>query len=357
MKRNRFLAMALALAFAVTAAGCGGQTKAPAAPAPSSGSSQPASGSSQPGSSQPAQGQSSAPAKSVKINITTGTTTGVYYFLGNGLAQLWNQKIPGMQASSQSTDGSVANMNLMARKESEVALTVATVAREAYLGEEKFKGRPFKELRVIGAMYPNYNQLVVRADSGIQKVTDLKGKRFIPGAKGSATAIDALRILEAYGIKESDLKLDYVGFTEAIDLMQNNQAQAAMIQAGLPTPAVVQASQSFDVRVLPIDQEVLDKIIKALPVYQDATVPANTYKGQTQDVKTLGQTNLLVVRADVDADVVYQMTKAVFENVPALVQVHKAAADIKLENALKGLGGIPLHPGAERYYKEKGLIK
>lgn len=360
MLSKRVLRLVVGIAFGVAIGGCGGRTPAPASPggSPPVPPERPAPGqSAQVPPSTVARTESSTPSNSVKVNISTGTTAGVFYFLGDGLAQLWNQKVPGINASSRPTDGSVANMNLMARKESDVALTVASVAREAFLGEDRFKGRPVKDLRVIAAIYPNYNQLVVRADSGIEKVTDLIGKRFVPGAKGSAPAIDALRILEAYGLDESDLMLDYVAFTEALELMQNNQAQATMIQAALPTPAIAQAARSFELRVLPIEQAVLDKLIRDHPVYQVATVPANTYRGQAEAVRTLGRSNLLVVRAELDAETVYQMTRAVFENAPALARAHRSASDISLERALTGLAGVPLHPGAERFYKEKGLIK
>ncbi|KKM10125.1 C4-dicarboxylate ABC transporter substrate-binding protein [Clostridiales bacterium PH28_bin88] len=299
------------------------------------------------------------PPKVRDINLATGTTTGVYYVLGNGMAQMWNNKVPNVRASAQATEASVQNMNLLQRKETDIGMSMNQVTGNAYNGKDKFEGRANKDLRVMTAMYPNTVQIVVTAKSGVKSLTDLKGKRFVPGAAGSGTEVSAREILKVHGIDynadKNVMKVDFVGFTEAVELMKNGQADGALISAGLPNAAVMDLMNSADVKLVSLSPDMVDKIVKEMPWYYPTTIPAGTYKGQTEPINTVAQANLLVTRADLEEDLIYQLTKAIFENKADLVAAHSAAKDITLENALNGLMGVPLHPGAAKYFKEKGL--
>lgn len=298
----------------------------------------------------------------IRLSIATGTTSGVYYPLGNALARLWSQRIPGLKASAQATSASVQNMNLLHQKEAEVAFTLNSIALYAYEGKDYFHGRPIRELRGITHLYPNAIQLVVRADSDIHSVEDLKGKRFVPGAIGSGTEVNSREILEIHGLNfwdadRADVKADYVGFTEAIELLKNHQVDAALISAGIPNAALIDLSNSADVRLLSFDSIKINKITHNFPVYFPYRIPAQTYPGQKDDIETVAQANLLVTRADLDEDLVYNLTRTIYEGLDELSAAHSAAKSIRLTDALKGIGSLPLHPGAERYYRENGVLK
>ncbi|MCL6612013.1 MAG: TAXI family TRAP transporter solute-binding subunit [Peptococcaceae bacterium] len=292
------------------------------------------------------------------LNVATGTTSGVYYVLGNGMAQMWNAKVPGVRATAQATEASVQNMNLLQKKEADIGFTMNQVAGNAYEGKDKFQGRPNKDLRVMTGLYPNVVQIVVPAKSDVKSVKDLAGKRFVPGAAGSGTEVSCREIFALYGIDymgKKNMKADFVGFTEAVELLKNGQSDGAFISAGVPNSAIMDLSNSTSVRLLPLEKDMVDKICKEMPWYYPTVIKANTYKGQTEDVLTVAQANLLVTRADLPEDLIYQLTKAIFENQKDLVNAHSAAKDITKENALKGLMGVPVHPGAAKYFKEIGL--
>ncbi len=293
------------------------------------------------------------------INLATGTTTGVYYVLGNGIAQMWNNKVPNVRASAQATEASVQNMNLLQRKETDIATSMNQVVGNAYNGKDKFAGRANKDLRVMTALYPNVVQIIVPANSGIRSVPDLRGKRFVPGAAGSGTETSSREILKVHGIDYNAdkrvMKVDFVGFTEAVELMKNGQTDGALISAGVPNAAIMDLTNSNNVKLLSLTPDMIQKIVKEMPWYYPTTIPAGTYKGQTEPVRTVAQANLLVTRADLDEELIYQLTRAIFENKADLVATHSAAKDITLENALNGWMGVPVHPGAARYFKEKGL--
>ncbi len=298
------------------------------------------------------------PPKVVDINIATATTTGVYYVLGNGLAQMWQNKVPNVRASAQSTEGSVQNMNLLQKGETHVAFSMNQVVGNAYNGLDKFEGRANKELRVITALYPNVVQIVAPAKANIKSVNDFKGKRFVPGAAGSGTETATREVFSVFGLDykdNKDLKVDYVGFTQAVELMKNGQTDGTLISAGVPNAALMDLTNSADAVLISLEPDKVNEIVQKYPHYFPFTIPANTYKGQTQPVNTIAQANLLVTTSQMDADLVYLLTKAIFENKDDLVAAHSAARDITKEAALSGLMGVPLHPGAAKYFKEIGL--
>jgi uncharacterized protein len=289
------------------------------------------------------------------INVLTGGTSGVYYPLGVALSQVFTDKIPGSRPSVQATKASVENLNLLQQGKGEIAFTLGDSLALAWIGDEEagFKSK-LSKLRGITAIYPNYIQVVASKDSGIKTLADLKGKRLSVGAPKSGTELNARAILQGAGLSYKDLgKVEYLPFNESVELMKNRQLDATLQSAGLGVASIRDLATSVEIIVVEIPVSVIDKVGSP---YVKATIPANTYNGQPAPVQTAAVVNYLVTHSAVKDDLVYQMTKSIYESLPQLVAAHSAARDIKLENALSGMP-VPVHPGAERYLKEKGISK
>lgn len=287
------------------------------------------------------------------INVLTGGTSGVYYPLGVALSKVYGEKIPNVRPTVQATKASVENLQLLQQGKGEIAFTLGDSLAAAWKGEEDagFKS-PLKKLRGITAIYPNYIQIVASKDSGIRTLADLKGKRLSVGAPKSGTELNARAILAAAGLSYKDLgKIEYLPFAESVELMKNRQLDATLQSAGLGVASLRDLATSVEITVVEVPAAVVDK---AGPPFVKATIPANTYNGQANAVPAAAVVNYLVTHEGMKEETVYQMTKAVFESLPELAAAHAAAKSIKLENALDGMP-VPLHPGAARYLKEKGL--
>jgi TRAP transporter TAXI family solute receptor len=290
------------------------------------------------------------------INILTGGTSGIYYPLGIGLSNIYSKALPDAKVSVQSTKASVENLNLLETGRGEVALTLGDALSLAWAGnKDAGYEKPLRNLRGISAMHANYVQIVARADSGIRTLADLKGKRVSVGATKSGTELNARAVFAAAGLKYSDFaKVEYLPYKQSADLLQNRQIDVTLQSAGLGNPALRDLANSVDVVFIPIPPDVVAKI--GDKAYVDGVIPADTYKGQTAAVPVAKIENFLVTRKGVSTDTVYKMTKAMYEHLDELVAAHAAAKSIKLDNAIAGMP-IPLHPGAEKYYREVGLIK
>lgn len=287
------------------------------------------------------------------INVLTGGTSGVYYPLGVALSKIYGEKIPNVRPTVQATKASVENLQLLQQGKGEIAFTLGDSLAAAWKGDEDagFKG-PLKKLRGITAIYPNYIQIVASKDSGIKTLADLKGKRLSVGAPKSGTELNARAILAAAGMSYKDLgKIEYLPFAESVELMKNRQLDATLQSAGLGVASLRDLATSVEITVVEVPAAVVDK---AGPPFVKVSIPANTYTGQTAAVPAAAVVNYLVTHEGMKEETVYQMTKAVFENLADLGAAHAAARSIKLENALDGMP-VPLHPGAARYLKEKGL--
>ncbi len=290
------------------------------------------------------------------INVLTGGTSGVYYPLGVALSQIYGKALPNAKTAVQATKASAENLNLLQAGRGEAALTLGDSLSDAWKGDEEagFK-TPLKKLRGIAAMYPNYIHLVASADSGIKSLADLKGKRVAVGAPKSGTELNTRAILKGAGMSYKDLgKVEYLPFGESVELMKNRQLDATLISAGLGVAAVRDLATAVKIIIVPIPAEVITKI--GDPAYQPASIPANTYTGQAEAAATVVIPNFLVTHEGVPADTVYTMTKSMFENLDQMVAAHAAAKAIKRDHATQGMP-VPLHPGAEKYYREVGLIK
>lgn len=290
------------------------------------------------------------------INVLTGGTSGIYYPLGVALSQIYSKAIPDSKTAVQATKASVENLNLLQAGRGEVAISLGDSLSDAWKGNEEagFKAKLGK-LRTIAALYPNYIHFVATADSGIKSLADLKGKRISVGAPKSGTALNSQEILKAAGINYKDFaKVEYLSYAESVELMKNRQLDVTLLSSGLGVAALRDLAVSQKVVFLPIPADIVTKIND--PAFQVGIIPAKTYEGQNTDVTTVSVQNFLVTHEGVSNETVHLMTKSMFENLDQMVAAHSAAKAIKKENAAKG-PPAPLHPGAEKYYREVGLLK
>ena len=290
------------------------------------------------------------------INVLTGGTSGIYYPLGVALANIYAKALPDAKSSAQSTKASVENLSLLQAGRGEIAFTLGDTLSQAWRGDTEVGfSKKLDKLRNVAAIYPNYIQIVATAGSAIKSLADLKGKRMSVGAAKSGTEINARAVLKAAGISYSDLgKVEYLDFGASIDLMKNRQLDAALISAGLGVSAIRDLATSVDIVMVPVPPDMVAKI--GDPAYQPAVIPAHTYDGQNADVPAISIQNYLVTSSELKPDLVYAMTKALFDNLNTLVAAHSAAKAVALTDAPKP-GPVPLHEGAERFYKENGVLK
>lgn len=290
------------------------------------------------------------------VNMLTGGTSGVYYPLGVALTNLVCQAKPDIKCTTQATKASVENLNLLQDGRGELALSLGDSLSDAWKGVEEagFK-KKLNKLRGINVMYPNYIHLVATKVSGVKSLADLKGKRISVGAPKSGTELNSRAILKAAGLSYNDFsKVEYLSYAESVELMKNRQLDITLLSSGAGVSALRDLATSIDVVFIPIPKNIIAKI--GDPAYVAGVIPANTYNGQTANVPTAAVFNILVTTTGVSDDLAYLITKTLFTNLDKMAAAHSAAKAIKLENAVKGMP-IPLHPGAEKYYREIKLIK
>lgn len=294
--------------------------------------------------------------KSVRLSIATGGTGGVYYPLGGGMANILSKYIPYMEATAEVTTASVDNCLLVGGGKSDLALIMADVGWDAYQGKGKFKEKI--PLRTVAVLYPNNMHIVTLEGKGIEKVTDLKGKRVSTGAPGSGTEVKALRVLEAYGLDpDKDMTRDKLGASESAGALKDRKIDAYFWDGGLPTASVTDLGATPGIKIKLISHE--DAIPKMRekygPLYVKGIIPAKTYPGQDVDVSIAVVWNLLICNEKMKESVAYDIVKTLFDHKPELVAVHREARWLSLEPQAAGASPIPFHPGAIRYFTEKGL--
>lgn len=291
------------------------------------------------------------------INFPTAATTGAVYPLGAAMSNLWNTKLPNVRASAQASAGGIANLNMLADGEAQLGVAVTSIMYESFNGIGSFEGRANPNLRVMIGLYSNPNQVVVSKNSNINSLEDLVGKRFASGAPGSTTEVETSIHLNTSGISyPDDLKVQYIGFTEAIDLMRNKQIDGAWIMAGVPNAAVTEILSTAGGKLLNIDSSLIDLLKEQYPWYGPYTIPAGTYPNQDSDVLTSAIKITVCTDARVDADVIYELTKTFWENFDELKATQAPLKKVNPKDAVKDLAGLPIHEGAARYYKEIGLL-
>lgn len=297
---------------------------------------------------------SSAMAETTFITMGTGSTGGLYYPIGAGFAKIWN-KIDGLKAGVQSTGGTVHNIQLMDKKEIQVA-TMDNNYYNAYNGLYKYKGEDHKYIRGMLSLYAEPIQLMVAKDSGIKSLYDFKGKRVSIGAVASGTELTARELLNAAGIDpDKDIKGENLGVGDTGSAFADKHIDAAIMLGSLGMGGVVEPATLGLIEFIDVPTEVITKVLKQSPYWFEFTIPANTYSGQPNPVKTYAGPNIVAVTEELPEDIVYQMTKIAFENKDELVKITPHMADMTPEGAHNIM--IPLHPGALKYYKEIGVIK
>ena len=293
----------------------------------------------------------------LNIAIATGGTGGVYYPLGGGMANVLSKHVPGMQASARVTGGSVDNLKLIGSQQSEVALVMVDAALDALKGEDKFKGSPV-DVRTLMVLYPNRMHVVSMEGTGVEKMSDLKGKRVSTGSPGSATEVMAFRVIEAAGLdKDKDMRRERLGVAESVNALKDRKIDAFFWVGGLPTAAVTDLGATPNVKIKMIDHaDTVEKMNKKYDnLYTTGVIPAKTYPGQDKDNPIAVVQNILVANAKMSDKVAYDIVKTFIEKRDELVAVHAEAESIKLENQSPKNSPIPWHPGAVKYFSEKGL--
>jgi TRAP transporter TAXI family solute receptor len=291
------------------------------------------------------------------VAIATGGTGGTYYPLGGALAQMLSNYVEGLIVTAQTGNASVANCNLISRGQIESAFSQANATYWCYSATGILVGtEPITNLRGIAALYPETIHIIATKASGIKTIEDLKGKKVGVGAPNSGTAADAEIILNAHGITFGDIKADFIDFNEVAQRLVDGQIDAGFTTAGYPTSSIIDIATKRDMVLVPISAEKIKQLVEAIPYYGATTIPAGIYKGIDEPVLALATPALWICDAKLEPTLVYKMTKALWEHRDVLEKVHSQGKNITLETALDGMG-IPLHPGAELYYKEVGLIK
>ncbi len=289
------------------------------------------------------------------VSIATGGTAGIYYPLGGALGKLWTDGIEGVQATAEVTGASVENTRLVVSDEAQVAIGTGNVVYEAYNGTGRFEPRGKQPILAIAALYPNAIQIATLEGADIEGLSDLKGKRVSVGAPGSGTEAMNKDVFEAAGITYDDFasaaRLSYAETTAA---MKDGNLDAGSLSVGLGASALVDLASTRDMRLVCMTDAEIDAVTEAFPFYSAFKIPGGTYTGVEADCPTIQVANHLFVKADADPDLVYQMTKILFENQPKLAQTSAAAAVVSPEYAMASTA-VPLHPGALRYYEEIGI--
>ncbi|MGE5339658.1 MAG: TAXI family TRAP transporter solute-binding subunit [Gemmatimonadota bacterium] len=296
-------------------------------------------------------------AQAQNISIGTGGTGGVYYPMGGGMAAVLSKYVPGMQATAEVTGGSVDNLKLIGTGKPYIGFTMTDAAQEAFNGEDKFKGNKVP-LRTLMILYPNRMHVATVDGSGITKIADLKGKRVSTGSPGSATEVMAFRLIEAAGLdKDRDMKRERLGVAESVNAMKDRKIDAFFWVGGLPTAAVTDLANTPGTKIRLIDHAELVPAMNAKygNLYVQDAIPKETYRGMDADNKQATVMNILVAHESMDDRTAYNIVKTIFERRDDLIAVHKEAANFKLESQKAAASPVPFHPGALKYFAEKGI--
>jgi len=298
-----------------------------------------------------------AVAQAQNISIATGGTGGVYYPLGGGMAAVLSKYVQGMQATAEVTGGSVDNLKLVGSGKPYVGFTMTDAAQDAYRGEDKFKGNKVA-LKTLMILYPNRMHVVSIEGRGVARMSDLKGKRVSTGSPGSATEVMAFRIIEAAGLdKDKDLKRERLGVAESVNAIKDGKIDAFFWVGGLPTAAVTDLANTPGTKIKMIDHaDVVDAMNKKYGnLYVEDVIPKTMYRGMDADNKQATVMNILVAHESMDDKTAYNIVKTIFDKRDDLIAVHKEAENFKLENQKASATPIPFHPGAAKYFAEKGI--
>jgi len=291
------------------------------------------------------------------LSIATGGTGGVYYPLGGGMANILSKYVPGLQATAEVTGGSVDNLKLIATGKPYIAFSMADAGQDAYRGEDKFKGTKVP-LRTLMVLYPNRMHVVTIDGIGITRMADLRGKRVSTGSPGSATEVMGFRVIEAAGLdKDRDMKRERLGVAESVNALKDRKIDAFFWVGGLPTAAVTDLANTPGIKIKLIDhaETVAAMNKKYGPLYIEDVIPKATYRGMDADNRQATVWNILVSHENLSNQTAYNIVKTIFEKREDMIAVHKEAENFKLENQKAAASPIPFHPGAVKYFAERGV--
>ena len=292
----------------------------------------------------------------VIIKFPTAGASGALYSVGAAITNMWNTTIPFVKASSQASAGGIDNLNQIADGESQVSIAISSNCWQSFNGTDSFEGMANPKLRVIAGLYLNPNQVVVTAKSGISSLADVKGKRFAVAASGSSVEGECRNHFTAAGLNyPDDIRAEYISFTDSAELLGNGQIDGAWIMSGTPASAVSQALSS-GCRLLDIDENTIAALKAEFPWYVTYTIPAGTYPNQKEDVRTTAIKMVMFCSADLDEETVYMLTKTLWENIGNLGESQSNLRNLTPQEAVRDIAGLPLHDGAQRYYREIGVL-
>lgn len=293
------------------------------------------------------------------ITIATASAGGTYYPIGVGLGNLWTEILveDNVKGTGQSSAGSVENIQLLKNEEAKVAILQGLIGAQAYEGRGgNFEGRPYKDLRSISMLWSNVEHFVLmdkEIDTGT--ISDIDGKSFSVGPQASGTEQSTIVIMEGLGLTKKDITSEYLGYDDTISAMRDGRLDGGSLPAGVPVSSIMDmAASGVKASVLDVTDEQLDSINSIFNTWFRFVIPAGTYTGIDKEINTIAQPNFLATTAEMDADLVYKLTKAIYENLDKVHQIHNSATEIQLESALNGLP-TPLHIGAYKYFVEAGL--
>ena len=337
MKKIVSILLVVSLLFSMS--GCGGN------PTPS-------------GSSQQGGQTTTAPQKEVDVTLklASAATSGVFFAEGTALENLCSH-IDGLTVYNQATNGSGENLTLIKDGSVDIALCHNTTALPAYNGTGNYEGKANKDFVAVGFIWYNLLHVIADTNAGIDSVADVKGKTFSVGTTGSAVELCAMNLLDVYGLTFDDINVQRLATADEIDQMKNHMLNGFLHPTSLGDANVMDIMSTGNAKIVPLDEEGVKKLCEKYNMFASATIPANTYPNQPADISTAAAAAILIASPNADEEGIYRLTKALYENNAELVSYHNSFANTLIKNALDGLGNIPLHPGAERYYKEVGLIK
>jgi len=292
-----------------------------------------------------------SPAQVQRVSMGTAGSGGAYFVMGAAMANLINNTLDNIEMNAEITDGSLQNINFIASGEMDIGLSGIQTAINAYEGKGDFKTK--MDIRAMALMHPSVIQIVASEYSGVNKMEDMKGKRVAVGAPGSGARPNFEAILEFYGMSFNDFKVYDLSYVEAVDAMKDRNLDVFWAQAGLPTTSVLDIANSENIVLVPVSEDLCDKINNKYSHLIKATIPKGMYNNK-EDIPTMAVPNIMLCAADADEEVIYQITKCIFNNLDELAKSHEAFKLISIESG--PTNAIPMHPGAERYFKEMGAM-
>jgi uncharacterized protein len=292
------------------------------------------------------------------VSVATASTGGTYYPIGVGMANIWSKHLKNekIQASGQSSAGSIENIELLRNGEAQLAILQGLVATQAFEGKKSFKGKPYKDLRTISMLWPNVEHFVLMNEKiKTGTIDDIKGTRFSVGPQASGTEQSTIVIMEGLGLTKQDIITEYLGYSDTVSAMRDGRLDGGSLPAGIPTSAVTDMYASgVKASILEVTDEQLQEINAISNSWYRFIIPKGTYPRIEKDIHTIAQPNILATSKEIDERIIYLLTKTLYEHLDEMYEVHSSAKNIKLETALDGLS-VPLHIGAYKYFKEAGL--